>query len=864
MIQKKGQLTALVIIGIVVVAAVAIFFLVPNSRIADTQQTTEEFDSQISSFVEDCISLLGIEAFKKLGENGGYINLSFSQKPLTLRSQHTESDVLTFSSNKIPYWWYLKTPNRCQDCYLGNNIPSLGYIEFQVERYLENNLDSCLRDFKDFNNLGVKVEKGNANATVNIAAEDVEIRLDLPVRAETSEFSRLESFRTRLDIRFKELYELAFNLTKKQAEEQYLENITMAWIGVYGAADPSKIPPVAWVDHEPSKVTWTVEDVHRKIRDYVLPNVALIQVENTQGANLIQTGDKYQDGVYNMMFLSNKKQLDGVSVNFIYDPEWDMYFNIWPRSGNLLQPSSYRTDFPLGNLPTFYSNTYEFFYDISFPVAVVLRDSKSLKKFENDGYSFIFSLEANIRGNKNLYEWNQGRGVVGGSPSQGNITRINGNVGTCTRFGSQFRCSLDLKTYDSEIACGQACIDKTPVTNSFSQTQTLFCNENQRISKELSLDVRDSAGNPVNGVIVNYGCGTHAECAVGKTANGRFSSKLPLCIGGGFLRIEKEGYATKFIKNITTDLNNPVSISATLERIKQASVNIKVIELINMFRFKQELDSYIGTANQIALQFKQSINSMPPSMTDGQRQILRNSVYTDFEALIAQARILLVGMQYPNQVNDQNVVDAALKLKEAFEKIPAMISDTYVYDVLDDASDPIYIPNLSLKVQPSQESAASSALISIEDKLKNLRTRTSNNDHGKSFYLSQAREMKDSENASVSVFSGSWSKTAIITKAGSTMDLTPGHYDVTIFMTDNSLPDLNVISGSSVPLSSTPIGFAVINNNNKKWDVPSSPSSVTFYVLRVEPPANTNELQELGNVEKYSSIYRDIIEPEVS
>ncbi len=879
-LSKKAQISLFVILGIIIIAGILIYYFIPrDSELIDTSRTTEQEAPEVARYVEDCISLLGIEAFKKIGENGGYLNMSFTKEKLILNEDETESDILKFSQSELPYWWYLKTSNGCSNCQLGSNIPSLELIEFQVEQHVQDNMDECLKNFKEFQTAGINVEHGKTTADVKINSNDVEIKVNIPVKVTGAEEANLNEFRKTLDLRFKKIYNLAFNITQTEAETQFLENATLGYIGIYGAADSSKIPPITWIDHSPSSVFWSTSDVKTKIQSSIVPNVVLTQIDKTKDAKKI-TRTEY-DNIYNVMYIKNIVKDDSykdVSVNFVYDPAWDIYLKIIPNSGGLLKASNYRVDFPMGNLPSFYTNIYEFFYDVSYPVAVVIHDDKSLNRYENDGYNFIFSMESNIRGNKNMFQWRTGNGaVIFDNVNEAEIAEQETEFGTCTEVSGKFRCSLNTLIYDDFAKCGNGCKKEKVVKTKLSVSKSLFCNPNQKISKELTLELKDDSGQPINNAIVYYGCGRYKDCTMGITKDGKFSSKMPICIGGGYLKIEKEGHPVKFVNDITTDLNNPVSLSVAMNTITQAKVKIKVIQLINVFRFKKELEGDAQKLQQISNEIKLKIDLLPINST--QKLKLKNRISSDLDLPATQATLELVGMEYSYQVSDDSVINSAKGLESAFAKISDMTSKGYVKRVLNlttTQTSGFSIPgflnpndnleNLTLNISEASKQDALSIIESINKKLKNLRLRTPANDYGKQTYLNDAREMKVTENGALIIadLAGKFSRTENnMSKSGASIDIIPGNYNVQIFMTDKSLGSINVIGGNLIPLNQLNIGSALLDANTGLWKVNSNPSQITFYVLRVETPSDINEFDEIAKVEAYSSRFRDVIEPEV-
>ena len=100
-----------------------------------------------------------------------------------------------------------------------------------------------------------------------------------------------------------------------------------------------------------------------------------------------------------------------------------------------------------------------------------------------------------------------------------------------------------------------------------------FCEENQKISEIVSIDVRDSLNENLEGVRINYVCGFN-ECVVGETGENGFSGQFPNCIGGE-VHLSKEGYGTTKFKLDTLDatesshtiIMHPYSVLGTIVKV---------------------------------------------------------------------------------------------------------------------------------------------------------------------------------------------------------------------------------------------------------------------------------------------------------
>jgi hypothetical protein len=142
---KKGQLTIFIIVGIVLIASIALFFIL---RGGIRQEFTISESANVQSFILDCIDEVGNDIIEQIGEGGGY---------------YFSSDKSTSSGLAIYY-----SGNE-------NYIPSREEIEEEISFFVEENLFFCTRNFVDFPQLDIS----QRNIEVRTSIKDEEIILDV-------------------------------------------------------------------------------------------------------------------------------------------------------------------------------------------------------------------------------------------------------------------------------------------------------------------------------------------------------------------------------------------------------------------------------------------------------------------------------------------------------------------------------------------------------------------------------------------------------------------------------------------------------------------------------------------------------------
>ena len=908
---KKAQITLFIIMGIIILVGATFFVYLRNqqskmieSSLETTQRAPSIFDP-VLDYTDQCIQDIGIVGFKKIGEHGGYIDIrdaALSERAFSLDNDPTESDAIPLGDLYVAYWWYMNSPNLCSDCTLDSMLPTLDEIEAQMNRYIERELKKCTNGFEQFKEMGFEVIEGDVKASTNITIDDVVIYIDYPLEIKRGQSElKISKFLDNLNLHFREVYELALRITVKEANEQFLEDTIVHLIGVYSGIKKELIPPLGWLDHEKSTVTWKKSEVKERLINSVLPNLMLLQVNNTRNAVRMTSPNELEQGVYDVMFLNllNITKFDYASVNSLYDSSWPIYYAISPPvTGEILKPSVHKQDYPLGITPSTQTNTYEFYYDLSVPVLITIRDNTSLTTKGESGYTFMFGLEANIRDNKNLQEWSQGRGTFGpvdyskisfqynmGDQIMGNcissnpkfMCPINGlrfsNTITCksacsntncTEVSSDWACDINGQTYSTESDCKLECTSTTQQRASQTATKNIFCDESQRISGDIIINV-ESSEEKLEGVSINFRCGNYGQCSMGTTDNlGVYKSKFPICIGDGSVTLEKEGYLTKILPHISIGYGESKTIDAELEPLVEKGVEIVYINVTNLFR----INRYIaGILNDISYQISRVENAIGSSatLTASEKGGLSSQLVTP-KSQITLAKRLTKDKTYWYQIKREDVANAVKNSDNAVNAVNSLINS-----IQTDFPGKVTINS---DVQPILQN-----YISEFSKIKaNIQFLESSELHDQSkitMYRGNAMPIKNKEQAILSVekikeddLESNLPMPQLIINESlqGVIQIIPGTYKVSIQLLDEAGLWVPQPSGGNLDYDPAQLGGVNINNVTGYWVVTKNSlgqaSKIRFYFLRIDPPENFEDMNEIGAIEDYSERYRAYIEPE--
>lgn len=415
---KQGQVTVFIIIGIIVVFAFAgVLFLTQSSTkdqisasgdpiIADVPQ---QF-SPIQSYTENCLTEVSKRGLRILGSQGGYIH------PETLGdfipTNPTESVGVTLAGAYVPYWHYATSANSDPVIELAGQVPVLKSnedpatsVEAQLERFVENELESCIQSYAPFTEQGFTVvAEQQKEVTVTVSEQSVGVWLQQDVAANLGDAEiTLEQFYVKLPIRLPSYFAVAENITRAEREFQFIERQALDLLATYAGVDSTLLPPKEAVTFERGEVvTWSEEKIKSQIQSLLSSYVPVLRYLGSEdfyryeytsqptAASVIDYGALRQKNYDNMIVPLDDAA--GLEVDFDYF-DWPLYVDVNDKGG-IIGPTVLSRDYLFVHFAT---QQYYTSYDLSYPVLITLRDPSA---FGGEGYTFTFALEANVRNNQ--------------------------------------------------------------------------------------------------------------------------------------------------------------------------------------------------------------------------------------------------------------------------------------------------------------------------------------------------------------------------------------------------------------------------------------------------------------------------------
>ena len=185
--NKKGQLTPIIIIAIIVVVGILVYFSVGDSS---NQRIVDPEIAPIYNYVEGCLKESAAEAIIETSKYGGYT---------TVPERSLE--------NGIPY--YMQEGK--------NLMPSKEKVESEIARYIDNSVYFCIKEFSDFPDFNIK--DSDRKISADIENEIVNLEVNYPLSISKGENSyRVNDFRFNINARLGQIYEEVTYLMEDQVK----------------------------------------------------------------------------------------------------------------------------------------------------------------------------------------------------------------------------------------------------------------------------------------------------------------------------------------------------------------------------------------------------------------------------------------------------------------------------------------------------------------------------------------------------------------------------------------------------------------------------------------------------------------------
>ncbi|MFH1440352.1 MAG: hypothetical protein ABIG89_07310 [Candidatus Woesearchaeota archaeon] len=548
--NKSAQATIFIIIGLV--ALILVFGVVYFTGIVTKEDIIGEKQADpVTAYTQECLQKITEQGIVVLGQQGGHIYLD--QYPLDMNEfAPLESPVLKVSEYQaIPYWYYQRVggADRSEMPKLEKTSANDGSVQDQLERYITENMPTCINDFDIFKQQGTVVEAlGEMSVSVIFTEEDVVVTLNYPLNLiKDQNLVKLEHFSTKVNARVKKAYTFAREIASYEETTTFLEQNTMNLITMYGRVNPDYLPPLFGglqvVDCN-DMTYWMEDKVHSSFKNVLAMNLPYLKIRNSDFERIIVSQGEQKDeekrstmqGIFDMMTKEvSKSSYPDFLTMFEYRPNFPLELDLGQK-GMIKPPTQMDFNYLFGRKCVF---IYKFPYSFKYPVLVTLVDKDS--RINQQPFIFQFPLL-----------------VV----TKANFPR------------ADIKDVLGLETMPRE---------------------TYLCGEDQKTSKESVVNVIDKQTSaPLSDAMVYYQCGPSVvdeydengtlvnstpfsdRCFIGKTdQSGAMVSKFPPCLGGATVVVEKKGYGEDAVIIGDVQPNKEFTTMIELAKLTKLSMNIQ-------------------------------------------------------------------------------------------------------------------------------------------------------------------------------------------------------------------------------------------------------------------------------------------------
>lgn len=423
--SRKAQVTVFIIIGIIILFSVAIFYYMKNAGL-EGPKFFQPKTPPVDAFIQQCLENTAREALVSIGAQGGYLVL-----PTMIGANPTRYVSLVPGVGgpyipKVPYWYYEGQ----------TEIPSLEYIEYEIQTYVRQNLDSCIQDFSGLRDEFQIDVYGDYEVNVILGDWDTQVKLDWLIDVTpkgTDETTRKEEFLVKMNVPLGRIWNLAKEILEAENQKGFFETMTIDLM----ASHPPEDIPFTGLQLHCGQLTWHTSTIKEKLNRALVPAITGIRFRNTNHipwedksekkykeiAEVLEEyksrrtldmsrdasgkithvvppklpddipSDSYDYFQYNFNF--TEEDYKAFKVMSTYKDDWGMKLVGTPNQYGVLKSGI--QDLKSQIMSYLCLNTYHFVYDVVYPVMITIQYPDA---FYGEGYTFRYAFPVQIYHNK--------------------------------------------------------------------------------------------------------------------------------------------------------------------------------------------------------------------------------------------------------------------------------------------------------------------------------------------------------------------------------------------------------------------------------------------------------------------------------
>jgi len=370
--QKRGQVTIYIILGIVILVVFGLIFFLRNEIVKNDFQSqlarvkVPEQIQPIKNYVDECLEETIMSGARNIASKGGYLEVPFEDVPRSVLNPFSNS--LELGSSGVAYWYY-KSANNLDK----TQVPTIESMEEDLEEYINDNFDFCLKGLDRYWEEGFEISyEEDVTSEVNIEDSHIEVKVFTPTDIKKDDVGKyFDQHLVDVNVNLGKLYNLAVDVFEEENENKFLEHKTIDIMVVYDEI------PYSNTEFTCNRLIWQKSEVAKDFKDIINLNLGALRLEGSD-----YTKTKEDNGYFEVDVRAD----EDISTNFQYLTNWPFELDVSPSKGDVLMGDAITQEnsdiYKYLNL-FFCLNNYHFVYDVKYPVLISLED--------DEGFSFQYA-----------------------------------------------------------------------------------------------------------------------------------------------------------------------------------------------------------------------------------------------------------------------------------------------------------------------------------------------------------------------------------------------------------------------------------------------------------------------------------------
>lgn len=383
MLQKRGQVTFFVILGILLLISVAFVLYSSREKLIETIGEAKDIPTEfktIHTFVQQCLEESALQSVLLLGTQGGFIDIPprIAINPKSFLSLTPAGDL------KLPLWYFLGE----------NRAPTISFMQNELANDITRRMESCLKGLnrEEFTRAFSFTFPAELTTETSIGDDAVFVQFTYPLVATKDEQSfSFSKFGSRLDVKLGTIIQLAKDIFFNEDGTLFLEDLTIELMTLGSGRPPDDIPftDVLFTCDKPQ---WSRKAVLNTLQNRLYHNLPRIRISNTASPP-IPANDPYAKNHFEWE-VSDKNYRD-LTAGVTFRKDWPFDFRVTPSIGDVM-PASFGRG-AREYLRYMCISAYHFTYTLQYPLMFTLTDDGA---FNGAGYVFRFAIPVLIDHNK--------------------------------------------------------------------------------------------------------------------------------------------------------------------------------------------------------------------------------------------------------------------------------------------------------------------------------------------------------------------------------------------------------------------------------------------------------------------------------